>query len=47
MKRKLSHLEDVDLTERVMQLRTQRVERHAALQATAMAIQPSLTDLSR
>jgi flagellin-like hook-associated protein FlgL len=47
MKKKLSHLEDVDLTERAMQLRTQPVEYHAAVQVTAKAIRPSLADLSR
>ena len=44
MKQNLSSIEDADIAEVMVNLQAQQVAYQAALQATAKAIQPSLTD---
>jgi flagellar hook-associated protein 3 FlgL len=47
MKQNLSSIEDADIAEVMVNLQAQQVAYQAALQATAKAIQPSLTDFLR
>ncbi len=47
MKQNLSSIEDADIAQVMVQLQAQQVAYQAALQATAKAIQPSLTDFLR
>ena len=47
MKQNLSSIEDADIAEVMVNLQAQQVAYQAALQATARAIQPSLTDFLR
>jgi flagellar hook-associated protein 3 FlgL len=47
MKQNLSHIEDADVAQVMMNLQTQQLAYQAALAATARAIQPSLADFLR
>ena len=44
MKQNLSSIEDADIAQVMVNLQAQQVAYQAALEATAKAIQPSLTD---
>jgi flagellar hook-associated protein 3 FlgL len=47
LKQNLSQVEDVDLPQAIMEMRIRETAYHAALQTTAMVIQPSLVDFLR